>query len=428
MKREVKVGLFLAGTFIIMAVAVLFLGNLSRSFSKKGEILYADFGSVAGLDRRAAVRVSGVRVGYVEDIFLEGTRPTVRMRIGRPILIPEDSKATLASFGLLGEKYVEILPGKSARTCPPGGRLGSVASVSLDQLGLLLLTIGDEVKEVGKSLQDIMSQGNIQKVQVTLDSLASLSSNLDSFFQDSVPTLSQGFRDTAQTAKEVGQSIQEVSRDLRGLLNDNKDLVKTNLEKAQELLRQIEDSVRRLNEALDKLNKGQGTAGRLLQDPALYEETRQAVQSVQKAVGQLDSLEVVVSAQSEYYGRSGLFKNGLGLQLWFAGKNQVQGGVIQDPWHDSFTYTLQVGRRFGAFSPRAGVIESDFGLGLDWEALPRRLRFSLDTFAFNRDSGPRFRLSSRIYPLGPLYLVFGVDDFSLSAKREFYLGLGVGSR
>jgi phospholipid/cholesterol/gamma-HCH transport system substrate-binding protein len=428
MKREVRVGLFLVGAFVIMAVTVFFLGNLSRAFSKKGDILYASFESVAGLDRRAVVRVSGVRVGYVEDIFLEGTRPTVRMRLSQALAVPEDSKVTLASFGMLGEKYVEILPGKSERRCPPGGRLEAVASVSLDRLGLLLLSIGNEVKDVGKSLKDIMNQGNMDKVQATLNNLASLSANLDRFFQDNGPALGQGLRETAQAAKDVGQSIQDVSKDLKGLVDDNRGLVKSNLEKAQDLIHRVEDSVRRLNETLDKLNKGQGTAGRLLQDPALYDEARQAVESVQKTAGQIGSLKAAISAQSEYYGRSGLYKSGLGFSLLFGQQNRLQAGIIRDPWRDAFTYSLQVGRRFGAFAPRAGVMESDFGLGLDFEPLPRRLQLSLDTFAFNRDSGPRFRLSSRIFPVGPLYLVLGVDDFSLSAKREFYFGLGVESR
>ena len=428
MKREVKVGIFLAGTFVIMAVSVFVLGNLSRQFSKKGEILYASFDSVAGLDRRAVVRISGVRVGYIEDIFLEGTRPTVRMRIGRKVAVPEDSKVTLASFGMLGEKYVEIIPGKSSRSCTSGGRLGSIASVSLDQLGLLMLSIGNEIKDVGSSLQEIMNQGNREKLQSTLDNLASLTFNLDQFLRDNGPVLSEGVRDTSRTAKEVSQTIQDVSQDLRGLLDDNRGLVKSNLEKAQDLLRQIEDSVRRLNETLDKLNKGQGTAGRLLQDPALYDEARQAVQSVRKTVGSLNSINAAFSAQSEYYGRSGLFKNGLGVNLGFAERNMLLAGITQDPWRDSFTYSLQVGRRFGALSPRVGIIESDFGLGLDYETLNRRLRFSVDTFALNRDSGPRFRVSSRLFPVGPLYFVLGVDDFSLSAKREFYLGLGVEGR
>jgi phospholipid/cholesterol/gamma-HCH transport system substrate-binding protein len=428
MKREFKIGIFLAGTFVIMAVVVFMLGNLSRQFSKKGEVLYAHFDSVAGLDRRAVVRVSGVRVGYVEDIFLEGNRPTVRMRLHRAVNIPEDSKVTLASFGMLGEKYVEIMPGKSARACPPGGRLGSVASVSLDQLGLLLLSIGNDIKDVGGSLQDVMNLENREKLQNTLENLASLTSNLDRFLRDNGPALSEGIRDTAQTAREVGQTIQDVSQDLRGLLDDNRGLVKSNLEKAQDLLRKIEDSVRRLDEALDKLNKGQGTAGRLLQDPELYDEARQAVQSVQNTTSILRSVNAAFNAQSEYYGRSELFKNSLGFNLGFAKGSTLLAGVTQDPWRDAFTYSLQVGQRFGALAPRAGIIESDFGLGLDYEAIDRRLRFSVDAFNLNRDSGPRFRVSSRIFPLGPLYLVLGVDDFSLAGKREFYLGLGVEAR
>lgn len=435
MKREVRVGIFLVGTFIIMALAVFFLGNLSRQFSKKGYVLYADFDSVAGLDRRAVVRIAGVRVGYVEDIFLRGTRPTVRLRIVRAVEVPEDSKVTLASFGMLGEKYVEIMPGKSSRPSPANGRLNSVASVRLDQLGLLMLSIGNEVKDVGASLQLIMNEGNRQKVQSTLENLASLTSNLDRFLQANGQSLSDGVRDASQAAKEVSRTIQDVSQDLhgsasslRGLLDENRGLVKSNLEKVQELLQKIEDSVRRLNETLDKLNKGQGTLGRLLQDPGLYDETRQTVEGVRKTVGSLNSLKAAFNAQSEYYGRDGLFKNSLAFDLRLAERNLLRGGITKDPWRDAFTYSLQVGRRFGPLAPRVGIIESDFGLGLDYEALDRRLRFSLDTFAFNRDAGPRFRVSSRLFPLRSLYLILGVDDFSLSSNRKFFFGLGLEAR
>jgi phospholipid/cholesterol/gamma-HCH transport system substrate-binding protein len=383
---------------------------------------------VAGLDRRAIVRISGVRVGYVEDIFLRGTRATVRLRIGRTVEVPEDSNVTLASFGMLGEKYVEIMPGKSSRPCPPRGRLNSVASVSLDQLGLLLLSIGNEIRGVGTSLQSLMNEGNRQKVQSTLENLASLTANLDRFLQDNGQSLGNGVRDASQAAKEVSRTVQDVSQDLHGLLDENRGLVKSNLEKIQELLKKIEDSVRKLDETLDKLNQGQGTLGRLLQDPELYDETRQTVDGVRKTVGSLNSLTAAFEAQSEYYGHDGLFKNSLGFDLMLGGRSLVRGGITKDPWLDAFTYSLQVGRRFGPLSPRVGLIESDFGLGLDYEALDRRLRFSLDTFAFNRDAGPRFRVSSRLFPVKSLYLVLGVDDFSLAANRQFYFGLGLEAR
>ncbi len=166
----------------------------------------------------------------------------------------------------------------------------------------------------------------------------------------------------------------------------------------------------------------------MLQDQGWRDRTEQVIDGAAGAAGALGSLEGSLDVRSEYFGDSRLVKSGLGFGLGLGKRNVLESRLTHDPWRERFTYSLQVGRRFGPFAPRAGVIESDFGVGLDYEALGRRLRLSVDGFAFNRDEGPRFRLSTRLFPVESLYLVLGVDDFSLAANREFYFGLGLETR
>jgi len=84
--------------------------------------------------------------------------------------------------------------------------------------------------------------------------------------------------------------------------------------------------------------------------------------------------------------------------------------------------------RFGAVAPRAGIIESEFGAGVDFLALGDRLMFSLEGFDFQRDGGPRLRLAGQFALLRYLHLVLGIDDFGLDSRREVYFGLGLGTR
>ncbi|MBM3297029.1 MAG: MCE family protein [Candidatus Aminicenantes bacterium] len=436
MKREAKIGIFLAAIFVIMAVSVFFLGKVGRLFNKQGYVLTASFESVAGLDPRAVVRIGGVRVGFVESISLEGSRPAVRIVITRPdIKVPVDSRATLASLGMLGEKYVEIMPGASKQACRPGDRLEAMASVSLDQLGSLMLSIGAEIKEVGNSLREMVSEENRRNVEAALHSLASLTDSLDAFMGDGGRSLSDGARDISLAARDARQAILGISGDLsrsadalRGLLEDSKGLVKSNLEKVRELLDEVETAVKKLDETMDKINKGEGALGRLIQDPDWRDRTEQVLDGAAGAARAVGSLEAALDVRSEYYGDSRLFKSGMGFRTHFGRGNLVETRLTRDPWREETTYSLQLGRRFGAFSPRAGIIESDFGLGVDYETLGRRLRLSLDTFDFNRGAGPRFRFATRLIPVEPLFLVVGVDDFSLASGREFYVGLGIEAR
>ena len=80
----------------------------------------------------------------------------------------------------------------------------------------------------------------------------------------------------------------------------------------------------------------------------------------------------------------------------------------------------------GNFSPRAGIIQSKFGAGLDYYFLNDRIKFSLESFDFNRQPNPHFRLYLDISASKYIYLHFGLDDFSLSDKRKFFFGLGLG--
>jgi phospholipid/cholesterol/gamma-HCH transport system substrate-binding protein len=436
MKREFKIGLFLAVTFLIAAVSVFVLGKVGRLFDQRGYALFSSFESVAGLDRRAVVRIGGVRVGFVESISLEGSRPLVRLTITRrDVAVPVDSKASLASLGMLGEKYVEILPGVSREACKPGGRIEAMASLSFDQIGGLMLSIGGEIRAVSDSLRDMMNEENRDKVEATLENLASLTGALDDFLRGEGGSLREGVQDIGMAAREARRAIEAVAgglsasaEALRGLLEENRGLVKSNLTKAEEVLREVESAVERLSEALDKLNKGEGALGRLLGDPALGEKADRAATGAAAAADAVGSLRAGVDVRAEYYGESRLAKGSLGFDLGLGPRNLVRAGLTRDPWEDRFAYSLQVGRRFGPFAPRAGLIESELGVGLDYEAWGRRLRLSLDGFDFNRDEGPRFRASTRFFPARPVFVVLGVDDFSLASGREFYFGLGIEAR
>ena len=78
----------------------------------------------------------------------------------------------------------------------------------------------------------------------------------------------------------------------------------------------------------------------------------------------------------------------------------------------------------GSFAPRAGILQSRFGIGLDGYFWNDRLRFSLEGFDFNRSPRPRFRFLTRLRATGPFHLLFGLDDLVWKDRREFFLGLG----
>ena len=153
MSREAKVGIF-----VVLGLVVLtyFTFRVSKwgGIGEKGYKLTVDFETAAGLEPKANVKMAGVPVGKVEEIKLEGDRARLVLRIDKEIRIPVDSIASIQTQGLLGEKYVEILPGKQKdRVLPAGGRVANTQPpVNLDEIVRKLSFIADDVKRFTETL------------------------------------------------------------------------------------------------------------------------------------------------------------------------------------------------------------------------------------------------------------------------------------
>jgi phospholipid/cholesterol/gamma-HCH transport system substrate-binding protein len=432
MTQRMRIGVFLGGALLLMAVLVFIVGDLGRLFRPAGYSISTSFSTVAGLDKNAVVRLSGVKIGYVRDIRLEGRLPRVEMILDPWAKVPVGSKATLSSLGLLGEKYVEILPGPETSLVAAGGSIESLASVSFDQLGTLIMSIGDEVKGVSGRVQRFLGDDNEARLRETLDNLSRASQGLNDFLRanrggldDSVRAAAKAFRDFDRDVKSVADSLNAAAQSVTALVDGNRQSVQDDLERMKSILEQMDDAVKRLNGILQKTEKGEGSLGKLLTQPELYDRAKEAVDDLRSAVRPLAALRLGADVRAEYYPRSELWKGTLTFNAGLASGPMVRAQIVRDPWQERFTYSLQGGRRWGAFAPRLGIIESDFGLGLDFYAWRDRLQLSLDGYGLNRDAGPRLRLSSRFFPDRHFFLTLGLDDLIYEKQRELYFGLGV---
>jgi phospholipid/cholesterol/gamma-HCH transport system substrate-binding protein len=125
---------------VVIAVAALFLFlayTTSRIGAVSGYPLTAQFSSVGGLKVGGDVSLAGVKIGTVTGETLDPKTflATVHMSIERRYRLPEDTVAKIASSGLLGDNYVQLVPGGSDKTIPPGGQIRyTQAAVNLEDL------------------------------------------------------------------------------------------------------------------------------------------------------------------------------------------------------------------------------------------------------------------------------------------------------
>lgn len=134
---------------IVLAVALGFLTYTVRAtgYGSGGSNydLTASFRSVEGITTGTDIRLAGVKIGTVSAISLnpETFRGDTVFSIGTDTVIPDDSAAVIASEGLLGGNFVEIVPGGSLGNFEKGAEIedtqGAVSLISL----LLKFVTGD---------------------------------------------------------------------------------------------------------------------------------------------------------------------------------------------------------------------------------------------------------------------------------------------
>jgi phospholipid/cholesterol/gamma-HCH transport system substrate-binding protein len=125
---------------VVLVVAALFLFlaySTSQVRAVQGYQVTAQFDSVSGIHDGSDVRIAGVKVGSVvaETLDPKTYLADVRMSIDPAYKLPDDTVAEILSAGLLGDKFMALVPGGSEQTIPPGGRIKFTQSpVSLENL------------------------------------------------------------------------------------------------------------------------------------------------------------------------------------------------------------------------------------------------------------------------------------------------------
>lgn len=103
--------------FVVLIVALLFFlfayNQGSQNSNQEGYMLRANFQSVEGILTGSDVMIAGIKVGAVKSLILDNNSFMAKMElvINNDIKIPADSQAVVASSGLLGGKYIMIVPG-----------------------------------------------------------------------------------------------------------------------------------------------------------------------------------------------------------------------------------------------------------------------------------------------------------------------------
>ncbi len=272
---EIKVGLFVLAGLVLIAWMTL-------SFSRFGEGLRSnysitvEFENASGLLKDSNVLLNGAKVGWVssepiitnDPVALEkATGVEVTLQIYSNINIPTGSRFQVGSSGLMGDRFVNVLPPAeiSGESIEPGSVLAGSREAGLDDLTRegtdLMVDLRNTVSNINEVVvrldQEILSEGNVEDVDVMLAS-----------FRDS----SENVKETTSALAESGERIDEILDNAnRTVLRADEAMLSAKLagEDVRVAMQNARDALATVNTLVEQTSAGKGIIGRLIADEEL---------------------------------------------------------------------------------------------------------------------------------------------------------------
>ncbi|KPQ13187.1 MAG: outer membrane lipid asymmetry maintenance protein MlaD [Algoriphagus marincola HL-49] len=292
-KRSVIVGIFVFLGIAILVTGVLTLGGQQKKFVKSIH-LKAVFDDIGGLQTGNNIWFSGVKIGTVRKInFYGDSQVEIEMNVEESVaeFIRKDSKATISSDGLIGNKIIVIYGGTTL--APPvqeGDRLEAVMPLDTDKMMETLQENNQNLVEItndlklltGKLAQGEGIVGAVMTDSTLAENFRSILTNLDRASRTSNQMLA-GLNDFTSKINQEGNLFndlatdQQIAKDLRATLES----FKTSAENTEVL-------TQKLTEISEKLNDKDNSLGLLLNDPEFAQSLKSTLENTDSATYNLN--------------------------------------------------------------------------------------------------------------------------------------------
>jgi phospholipid/cholesterol/gamma-HCH transport system substrate-binding protein len=271
LSRELKTAFFIIGCILVFIFGFSYLKG--SSLLSKEKVVHALYNDVEGLVVGANVTISGMNVGKVRAIDFDENYDKIKVTftLREDLVFSNQSVAQLYEAGLIGGKAIAILPQYDSTVeavadhdvLPSEIKPGLTELVN-QQIAPLqdkiegLLTSADSLFAGVSNVMNYQTQNNIKAtlegLAATVNNINALSSSVNRILEDN----EKGFASTLNNLDDVTQNLTQLTDSLNQM-----PLVST--------VKNFEATSAQLKKIIDGLESGEGSAGQLLNDKALYD-------------------------------------------------------------------------------------------------------------------------------------------------------------
>mgnify|MGYP000397318678 CR=1 FL=1 len=287
MKNEVKIGLTVLLAIIVAIVGFRFMRDVPI-FRQTLEVS-AVFERGDGINRGSLVNLKGVKVGSVSRVRLTPeNRVRVTMQLNEDLQIPENSVAHLTSLGIVEGKSIVIQLGDSENNVEYGGEIdGEYIEGVTEVLGSKGEQLAGDVSESLSEFNQFLRQLNATLDDETRTSVDQTLKNADETMKILSETLDNNQKDIDNAIKSASRTMMQLdtlTTNNRPRLDSLLASLEENVNELHRVRTELEEATTNLNQILEKVNRGEGTMGKLVNDPSLYENLDQLTKEMNDLV------------------------------------------------------------------------------------------------------------------------------------------------
>ena len=450
MKTEIKVGIFVLLGLLSLLIMTFQIKSLER-LKENGYTLYAIVSDASGINKKSRVKLRGVKVGVVDNMYLTNNGVKLKLLIQRGIKIPVGSMVSVAQDNVLGGKYLKIIPSNSNKYYKPGEIITKqLQTASMENVLNNINSAVNEVKVLLKKLNKTLDENMSRNLQITIANIKKASKKLNSLLSitnKKLPIILDNSNKLILTYKQAGNilknrlpvilsKVDKLVGNSNNLISDSRDLIKTLKVK----LSKLSDTYTKVGENVNALvvENNQTLKQTLVSAKGFFKNGSNSFKKIDNFLASINKSQILVDISSNYLIRDDNYLTTAEVSYMpNPTKYYIVGVTSREDYSKNIDnkkskvyINAEIAKRYNNLRVRGGIIENTGGVGLDYYLDKDRIKLSSEIYDFNsendiRGKNPHVNVKAIYYYLKHIEMIAGVDNVLNNKARSFFLGLGI---
>ncbi len=329
LRNEAKVGLLVFTAIVALGAMYWFLRGVNVGASTVH--IYAIFRDAGKLDRGADIRMAGVKVGAVSSVTLTAkSYARIDMAIGNKTCIPSDSVARITTGGLIGDSYVDILPGNKSSCLKNDQKIDSAEPLNYERL---ISDVGELVSQLKESTAGINAvlgdkktieniKGTVAQMQTAAESTTKLLDSAREMVLQVSPDIQRAMNnmvaatdnavdmtdelqrvvtnDAAPATRDILRQAKEAMQVLNASMTEARDIISgaggsvakidSSIARVDTLLQNFDKAALQANELMANLTSATADIQGVTSDKEMQKNIKEAIRNTAEATAQANEL------------------------------------------------------------------------------------------------------------------------------------------